>query len=320
MLRPSERSPGFNTKSGQELNSAWSYSSERIGEIKAALQNSLPSFVSCVAVSGSLARMEAHPRSDVDLIVVIDDRTQHVTDTQAVEAFTLAWDQLDGLGAVRPKPGGIFSVCARWKDIIASEARGQIDEDITTFGHRIQLLMDAQPVIHDDQFAEVQRSILHWYAESHLARVFDEPGPFHWLWQDVQRYWRSLRSRTTWIHANDDSKSVMLNVKLRSSRLLLVFAFLRMLDRVQAEMSSPLEATLDSIVQSLTQTPVERLFGSTDNIQHWNTIWTFLRDWSDHPFTELPEEVRTALSALANGIRHIITKSDPHQASLSWLM
>jgi predicted nucleotidyltransferase len=320
MLRPAERLPEFNTESGPDLVTAWNDSSERIRQIRTALHGKLPDFVCCAAVSGSLARMEAHGQSDVDLIVVIDDRTKSVSETEATSAFVQAWDQLARLGALRPKSGGIYSVCARWKDLIDPIARGRIDEDITTFGHRIQLLMDAQPVACDEQFEAVQRSLLGWYTETQLAQVFDEPGPFHWLWQDVQRYWRSLRSRTCWIHADDDARAVMLNVKLRSSRLLLVFAFLQMLDRVQTDSSLPADGLFDSIVESLTLTPVERLFGAAQDIQHWNTIWTFLRDWPTQPTSELPAHICTAMSQLSTSIRNIITNDHATQPGVSWLM
>lgn len=289
-------------------------------DIRSVLSDTLPDFVCCAAVSGSLARMEAHEYSDVDLILVVDDRTSPISDTQAESAFRRAWDELDALGAVRPKPGGIYSVCARWKDLIRSDARGTIDEDITTFGHRIQLMMDAQPVAGNDCFEDVQRSLLHWYTETSLVQLFGEPGAFHWLWQDVQRYWRSLRSRTCWIHSNDESKAVMLNVKLRSSRLLLVFAFLDMLNRVQADQSRSPDEMIDSIVHSLTLTPVERLLGSAPDIQHWNTIWIFLRDWTANPSPELPEKIRTALTELANGIQGNIINGKTDQHDLPWLM
>ena len=211
-------------------------------------------------------------------------------------------------------------MCVRWKDLIVPAARGKIDEDIITFGHRIQLLMDAQPIVNEDRFVEVQRSILYWYTETRLAVLFDEPGPFHWLWQDVQRYWRSLRARTCWLHADDDAKAVMLNVKLRSSRLLLVFAFLTMLDRVQTDASTPVNATIDSILRSLALTPVERLFKPTHDIQHWNAIWTFLKYGSDATSNHLPEEIRAALSVLATDIQNTLDHDGLRQPGLSWLM
>jgi len=264
--------------------------------------------------------MEAHEHSDLDLILIVDDREDDISESDAASAFAHAWDQLDALGMVRPKPGGIYSVCARWKDLICPNARGTIDEDITTFGHRIQLLMDAQPVVSSDRFEDIQRSILHWYKETRIAALFDEPGPFHWLWQDVQRYWRSLRSRTCWIHAEADAKATMLNVKLRSSRLLLVFAFLHMLDRVQPDEPQPIETMIDSFLQSLKRTPTERLFGPGQNVQHWNTVWTWLKNWSTNPSPELPDEIRASLSELSSDIRCLISNGNTGQLHQPWLM
>ncbi len=112
----------------------------------------------------------------------------------------------------------------------------------------------------------------------------------------------------------------MLNVKLRSSRLLLVFAFLHMLNCVQADQSLSPEEMTDSIVQSLSMTPVERLFGSAQDIEHWNTIWTFLRDWTANPSPELPAEIRESLTALATDIESLIAASRSKGSGLSWLM
>ena len=319
MQRPSQRQPQFNVSAAPALASAWRYSAERFQHIIAAIDDCLPDFVACVAVSGSLARMEAHEHSDIDLIIVVDDRHQSVSDADATAAFNDVWDRLDSLRAVRPKHGGIFSVCARWKDLIDLSARGRIDESIVTFGHRIQLLMDAQPVTSPDHFEEVQKEILHWYSETRLAAIFDEPGPFHWLWQDVQRYWRSLRSRTCWLNADDEVMSLALNVKLRSSRLMLVFAFLKTLDQSCSAMPPPTSA-IDHIVSSLHRTPAERLLIQPQTMTSWNSIWEFLRGTAIDPAFQLPADIQQALAELAALVAETIANTGRDSHSQQWLM
>ena len=319
MQRPNQRQPVFDVSTAPSLASAWTFSAERFQQIEKAVGDSLPEFVSCVAVSGSLARMEVHPQSDVDLIIVIDDRHRVVSDTQACAVFSDIWSRLGSPADLRPKSDGIFSTCARLSDLLDPSARGRIDENLVTFGHRIQLLMDAQPVILSDRFDQLQSEILSWYSETRLGGMFREPGPFHWLWHDVQRYWRSLRSRTCWLDADDAAKSLTLNVKLRSSRLMLVFAFLTTL-QTSWSYRLPLSGLISDIVTSLHRTPAERLFGESDAIGSWETIWQFLQSASRRPVTELQDEIRDALTQVSETIKVLVGRDGLDHHSRQWWM
>ena len=321
-LRPSERVPTFDTSHAPLLNEAWEYSRNRYQQIEAAIRKTMPDFVACTAVSGSLARMEAHQHSDIDLMIVIDDRAIKVSDREATRTFDEAWNQLDAFGAVRPKPGGIFSQCVRWKDLTDPSAKGRVDESIVTFGHRIQLLLDTQPVTSPGPFCELQSDILDWYSETRLASIFDEPGPFHWLWQDVQRDWRSLRSRTCWLNAHDTAKSVALNVKLRSSRLMLIFAFLSTLHQQQTP-QQPTATVIREIQCALTLTPAERLFGTAElapGLTSWEEIWAYLQQSANRPAAHLPTPIKHALAQLAQSIEQSITTHGRASHHRNWLM
>lgn len=328
LLRPAERSPGFDVEHVSSLAVAWQYSAGQYQKIRDAIEPCLPEFVACAAVSGSLARMEAHQASDIDLILVLDDRQCAVADGEANAVFDEVWRRLDELGAVRPKPGGIFSECARWTQLTDPAMRGRVDESLVTFGHRIQLLMDAQPVTDAERFLDLQRDLLSWYSETQLMSMFEEPGPFHWLWQDVQRYWRSLRSRTCWVNADDTAKAVSLNVKLRSSRLMLVSSFLLTLQQAQwgsvsceqtLNEQDIVETVSDDVLRRLTFTPTERLFGDGKGIQQWDLIWTWLRDTASCPTEQLPDDVRQSLQELAENIRQTVSDRQTGQPDLPWL-
>lgn len=319
MPPPHRRQPLFNVSHAPDLAEAWNDSAARFEQIREAIGDGLPDWIACVAVSGSLARMEAHAHSDLDLIVVIDDRHRSVSAADAELALHRIWEKLDGLAAAPPKSDGIFSVCARWRDLIDPGSKGRIDENLITFGHRIQLLMDAQPVTCEPQFSELQHAILEWYAETRLADAFGEPGPFHWLWQDVHRYWRSLRSRTCWLDADHAAKSLALNVKLRSSRLILVFAFLLTLHESQLAQGS-LTDTIERVVRSLRKTPAERLFGHSDAIVGWNTVWDFLRTAAARPVVETSDEIRNAMTQLAGAVTAKIDTAGREGNRQQWLL
>ena len=319
MQRPNQRQPEFDVSAAPELASAWSYSADRYDQIQEVIHQCLPDFAACVAVSGSLARMEAHSASDIDLIIVADDRHRNITDTEAADAVALVWDRLDVLGAARPKAGGVFSVCARWNDLVDPASKGRIDESLITFGHRIQLLMDAQPVFSESRFLELQKDILVWYSETRVALMFEEAGPFHWLWQDVHRYWRSLRSRTCWTDTNDSAKSLALNVKLRSSRLLLVFGFLKALDVCDC-LQVPLNSVVDSLTGILFRTPAERVLLQAESIACWNTIWKFIQETSVHPVSRLPPHILRALSELSDSVLELTGNPEQPGYVQRWLM
>lgn len=262
-VRPMDRPCPWETLDADgPLARAWTFSARRLAQIRDALQPAgLPPGIACLAVSGSLGRMEADALSDLDLLIVVDDRTQTVDSATVQETV---WQLLKAAplhpAVIQPKSGGIFSECVSWKRIVDPARRGIIDDDLTVFGQRMQLLIDAQPVIRPEVFSDVQRSVLQWYSEQRLTTVFEEPHPFHWLWQDVQRYWRSIRSRACWLHAEQQARSLEVNFKLRSSRLVLIAAFLAALSRCSAHQPNPGTASCVRFLQNcLARTPLERL-------------------------------------------------------------
>ena len=280
---PSSRGFPFAPLTGLEsLQHAWNYSSSQISEITASIKDDRPAAeVSCIAVSGSLARMEAHPGSDIDVLVVYDDVSSVYSAVAAEKAYNQVWDGLAASpvvsGLKRPKPGGIFSSVARVSLLTNPEVRGIVDEEVTPYGQRMQLLLDSQPVYHADRFTELQRSLLNWYAEHRIQQLFNEAGPFHWLWQDIQRYWRSIRARACWLHADEPRKSLEVNLKLRSSRLAIITSMLWAIERSHEE--TPLSDCIETLLLLLRRTPTERLTDAVGPqlsqrlLNAYQTIW-----------------------------------------------
>ena len=108
----------------------------------------------------------------------------------------------------RPLSDGIFGVCALRTALVNSATRGTISEDMTTFGQRMQLLIDAQPLWGDAEFAKLQNELLGWYSEIPRGKSLGETGRFYWLRHDVLRYWHSLCSRAAWIQPHDLQKQL----------------------------------------------------------------------------------------------------------------
>ncbi|MEO2014706.1 MAG: DUF294 nucleotidyltransferase-like domain-containing protein [Fuerstiella sp.] len=298
-----------------DLSDAWQLSQKTIARLRQALLSEpLPEHLACVAISGSLCRMEYHAASDLDLLVVLDDRQTTVSDEAAKTLFNDVWQRIDaaGLDAARPKPGGVFSQCVSWRALTDSAVRGIVNEDVTTFGQRMQLLLDAQPVLHRQSFGELQTELLNWYVETRVSDLFEEAGPFGWLRQDVQRYWRSIWSRAYWLHADEVDKSMEINVKLRSSRAAIMAAFLQAIDAAQ-EAAGETSVVIAALQRQLTTTPLERLTEglsasqAAELLNSYQTVWQFLA--SRKPAgSSLPSEIKDTLRILRRCLPKSVTE------------
>lgn len=206
--------------------------------------------------------MEAHESSDLDLLVVIDDTDTDSTARRSRLAFENIWETIRrasfGPQIRPPKSDGIFSEPVSWKNLTDCSRRGVVDEDVTTYGQRMQLLLDAQPVLGHRRFWALQQDLLRWYSEQRIAEMIGEAGPLHWLWQDVQRYWRSIRARASWLYQDSADRALEVNLKLRSSRLVIIAAFLLSVSNASRQ-SGNVQDCIDSLCAQLTRTPLERL-------------------------------------------------------------
>ncbi|MEZ6125699.1 MAG: hypothetical protein R3C49_21345 [Planctomycetaceae bacterium] len=292
------------------LAAAWTFSRQRLLRIRSVLQD-LPSPIACVAVSGSLCRMEAHHGSDLDLLLVIDDRDRIVSDDEATDLYRWVWQrirqdsELSDLKA--PKPGGVFSSCVFCRKLLDESVRGRVDEDLTSYGQRMQLLLDAQPLAGDDRFTHLQAQLLHWFSETRNAELFGEAGPFHWLILEVQRYWTSIRARACWIHPDEPAKALEVNIKLRSTRLLLFSAFLRTISSAQKHHSKPGELTA-AVMNALHLTPLERIMSAQNPTKQTRLSLLSAYELAHRMLSQLPDSqaltpsLITALQSLHRGL------------------
>ncbi len=263
--------------------------------------------------------MEAHGASDVDLLIVADDRHESVSDGQADRLMRDIRQRLKQGGFRQPKPDGIFSVCARTRDLLDPGARGRISERLVPFGQRMHLLLDAQPLIGNRRLIALQKDLLQWYSETRVMTVFEEAGPFHWLWQDVQRYWRSLRSRTYRRDRHDANRFLVRNVKLRSSRMMQIFAFLLILDDASRSAASVSDQS-EYLVHHLHRTPAERLVESGMAIGDWDRVWCFLREAAQNGITDVPDDVRAELQRLAEQAADIVKTRCDGREGTAWIL
>jgi hypothetical protein len=301
-----------------QLGAAWDFSAKQFSHLRSAIDFPTET-VACIAVSGSLNRMEGHAKSDLDILVVVDDRIKAVSQASRRQIYNTVWDNLRSVPELEllqpPKSGGVFSTCASWRAMTQATSRGVVDEDLTTFGQRMQLLLDAQPVADAPTFSELRIDLLQWYTESRVCEIFAESGPFHWLWQDVQRYWRSIRSRACWLHSDNPRKSLEVNLKLRSSRLVLIAGFLQAISLAEADSS----AVIEHMEQELRLTPLERLaFALQDQADCDQLLTSYQSIWSH--VAHLPNNACKVPSEILQSVRQLQDSVNRVPRSLnSWL-
>jgi hypothetical protein len=200
------------------LRDCWNRSTTLIAKLKAEFEQAgIVDRVRTVYVAGSLGRMEAVPSSDCDIVVVLSEHDRASNSGEDVVAAV--FDCVSRTGFQRPKMEGIFGSATSFEQMLDPATAGKVDEDLGVFGKRIQALLDSQPLIHDNEFALLQRSILKRYASAPRA----DPDAFElgWLMDDLVRYWRSLCARTRWLSYDKQNTWRALNVKVRHSRMLL---------------------------------------------------------------------------------------------------
>ena len=298
---PARRPPVFHCSPGDAVNppavpallAAWQHSRETLARLTRRLQAAeLPPPVAAIAVCGSLGRMEQRPDSDCDLIVLVDhplDEHQQQTVRQAIQMATA------GLFSRDTAADGFFGQPMQLPALLAPARRGLLNEDLPTFGTRMQLLLDSQPVLHAGRFAGILRQILDWYCHDQATTAL---VPFwHYLLQDLLRYHRALAIRYQWNHRDDPARWRVLRVKQLHGRLLNIAGLLLLLGEASHHAGQATvnpqghPAPLDRLAHQLRQTPLERVLGTlqaTGNRQHSAailtaaeqlTIWLSDREW-----------------------------------------
>jgi len=282
-----------------ELQHAWRRSQQHLADIMTLLeQANLDQQIVTVAASGSLGRMEAVRGSDADLIVIVRDGIDPTSPT-ARALVEEVWTALEPLDLALPKAVGIYGEPTTAERLCRPEARGQVDEDIPTFGKRFQLLWDAQPVHGFDGYERLLTKIIDWY-----TAVPDYAPQTPW-WRypldDLLRYHRALCVAT---HSEKNQLDQMRRFKMAHSRPVMYAALLGLLGACSHE--SP-ETGRRHFQACLKLTPLERLFyGYPDTAPEcWNKIaacYTRFLIWlGDEDFRETLREGRSTEELEENG-------------------
>ena len=200
---------------------AWDASRAACEEARDRLASAdLPAAVLTIAVSGSWGRMEKTAFSDCDLAIFVrSDGLEETAPERELDAiYQRVWQVLQPLDLRRPRDGGIFSKAASVEKLTDAGSRGRIEENVATFGLRVQLLLDMQPLYGDLAFADLCRDVAQRYADPRSA--VEAPQTWRYLIHDLLRYYHSLWVHYHWSDRNDPGRWRLRCLKLRHNRVL----------------------------------------------------------------------------------------------------
>jgi hypothetical protein len=203
-----------------------------------------------VGASGSSGRLEAGPRSDADLIVVLADGPPT---RPRGETMQIVWRLLAPLGLPQPDPAGIFAGPATQEELCGLSSVGRVAEEPAVFGKRIQLLLDTQPVYGDEHYAALLAEVVARYATGFVAR--DARKGWTYLLNDLVRYFRSLCVLSQWDFSPAGGGWYWRSAKLRHSRVALYAGLLFLLGECSKERADK----VGWLLPRLRLTPLERI-------------------------------------------------------------
>ena len=167
-----------------------------------------------VAVGGSLGRLEASPHSDIDCIIIVDDREPFAPEQTAASVKQIR-AELKRTGLLPPKADGIYCRPICRSHLLAPSSRGSLTEEPAIFGTRMQLLLDARPIYRANEFKTLTKQLLSWY-----GCAGDLPCSFTHLLNDLSRY---LHAYAVWQQFKFSRSAhdgwYLRQAKLRSARI-----------------------------------------------------------------------------------------------------
>jgi hypothetical protein len=248
----------------QTLQQNWEASKNLIIQIREALSRAeLHPDVYTVAAAGSIGRMEASPGvSDADLIIVLSDNVEDLDSEEAKNAYDSVWNALAELNILKPKPKGVFAGATTKKELLVSV--GDAEENYGDFGKRLLLLLETQPLYHNENYSELMGIIVDRYAAGYVTE--DSKKEWTFLLNDLIRYFRAIAVNYQWSFDKEAEKWPLRNVKLRHSRIVMYSGLLFLLGQASTERQDKVSWLKDQ----LKMTPLERLAWVYEENRKWN--------------------------------------------------
>ena len=233
------------------------FSRDAISAVATALSHALDALgepVMTVAVGGSLGRLEASAHSDIDCMIIVDDRGEFEPEHTAASVKQIC-AELRRTGLQPPKTDGIYCRPVRRSSLLDPTSRGSLTEEPAIFGTRMQLLLDARPVYRADEFSSLTDQLLNWYGCSQARG-----SHFTHLLNDLSRY---LHAYAVWqqfkFSCSDRDGWYLRQAKLRSTRIATFAGLLFAIGETTVSDDAMY------LAQTLNRTPLGRIQSAFDN-------------------------------------------------------
>jgi predicted nucleotidyltransferase len=170
------------------------------------------------AAAGSIARLDATPLSDLDLVILTDKPM----DTLSTEADQAISDLCKQINLQRSNPKGVFAKPVELSKI--KSPAGAMEEEYADFSRRTLILLESTPLYNDEEYFGLRDAVIDSYSED---VKYDSRKNFVFLMNDVIRYFRSICVNYQHTKAvTDFGKWPLRNIKLRHSRVLIYFSMI----------------------------------------------------------------------------------------------
>ena len=236
------------------------FSTQRLKEVQSSIESFdglaiLPDL--CIYVTGSYGRLEASPHSDLDLFF-INRGSYEANRIPATTKTLLDAHLIRGTKALNlpdfSDDGKYLSV--HYLDNMKTTLGSSDDDFENRFTARLLLLLESRPLYNND----VYRHVLEEVVGSYFRDYQDNKSAFRplFLINDILRFWRTLclnyeyRRKPSETDALQQSKSHLLNLKLKFSRLLICHSAIALLS-LQPTVSP------DEVLTIVRLSPLERL-------------------------------------------------------------
>ena len=246
---------------GQLLAQRRSLAAERIGKLQEELKRAeaLCKGKACAYITGSVARGEASPHSDLDLFIVSKGTSKEPQLTRLDEIVIKA-DLIEATKKLGFPPfSGDGEYLTRHIVSELTGALGQPHDDVNnTFTARLLLLLESKPLLGKKVYDQVISDVIAAYWRDYPDHKSDfQPA---YLANDILRMWRTFcvnyEARTQSIPPIKKAKRKLKNYKLKHSRLLTCYSALLFLLAIFLERKT---VSPDDVKEMVVYTPTERL-------------------------------------------------------------
>ncbi len=246
---------------GQLLVERRSQATERINKLQLRLKRAeaLCRGKACAYITGSVARGEASPHSDLDLFIVSKGtvRDPHLT---RLDEIVIKADLIEATTELGFPPfSGDGEYLTRHVISELTGALGHPHDDVNnTFTARLLLLLESKPLLGRKVYDQVIDDVIAAYWKDYPGHKSDFLPAF--LANDILRMWRTFcvnyEARTQTIPPIKKAKRKLKNYKLKHSRLLTCYSALLFLLAVFSEKKT---VRPDDVREMVAYTPTERL-------------------------------------------------------------